>query len=57
MFFIFLLLILVAFKSVSLQYLLHVDVLSDDSLVIVERPLDAILQSLPDPLHRKHFGV
>ena len=40
-----------------LQYLMHVAVLPDDSLVIVERPLDAVLQSLPDPLHRKKFGV
>jgi len=42
---------------VSLQYLMHVDVLPDDSLVIVERPLDAVLQSLPEPLLRKKFGV
>jgi len=40
-----------------LQYLMHVAVLPDDSLVIVERPLDAVLQSLPEPLLRKKFGV
>jgi len=41
----------------SLQYLMHVDVLPDDSLVIVERPVDAVLQSLPEPLLRKQFGI
>ena len=36
---------------------MHVDVLPDDSLVIVERPVDAVLQSLPEPLLRKQFGI
>jgi len=45
------------FLSVYLQHVMHVSVLPDDSLVIVERPLDAILQSLPEPLLRKQFGI
>jgi hypothetical protein len=39
------------------KYVLHIDVLNDDSLVIVEQTPDTILQSLPPPLKRKHFGI
>jgi len=39
------------------RYVMHVDVLNDDSLVVVERPPIAVKRSLPPPLHRKKFGI
>lgn len=39
------------------QFILHLEALSDDWLVLVERPPLTILEALPETLKMKKFGT
>ena len=39
------------------KYMLHMDVLNDDFMLVVERPPLAIMDTLPPPLKQKKFGT